>query len=445
MSTAISVATTATDRYVPRGRNELHTIFERHFAEFCEHYEEKYAATYGRYRLERIQQLGERFTACGDYLQGVARVRCTNPECGHDYFRPFSCKGFYLCPSCSRKRTILFAEHLTNEVVLKLPHRQFVFTMPKALRPFFRHDRRLFAEVSRLIYDILVEFYHEAAGRPVLTGTVIAHQTFGDQLRFNPHFHAIVLEGGFDEEGTFFYIPFSGLQSMVEVFRRRVIKLLVERELLNEDFARNLLSWKHSGFSIDNSVRILDESAQESLAEYIARPPISLKKIHYEPFKGRVLFHTKYSQYFKQNLHMFDALDFLAELTQHIPPKGLQLIRRYGLYASRTKGRWQDMPWVAERAPDGWKATHQHSADAEGLGYVPLWDGDEEVPVDSRKRAWARLLAKVYEVDPMVCPKCGGDMKVIAIIEDPDELRRILRHLVKIGRSPPGFDPDRLN
>ncbi|HSH30544.1 MAG TPA: hypothetical protein VK971_11595, partial [Thiohalobacter sp.] len=50
------------------------------------------------------------------------------------------------------------------------------------------------------------------------------------------------------------------------------------------------------GFSIDNSVRILDESSQESLAEYIARPPISLKKIHYEPFKGRVLFHTKYSE-----------------------------------------------------------------------------------------------------------------------------------------------------
>jgi len=163
--------------------------------------------------------------------------------------------------------------------------------MPKALRPFFRHDRRLFAEVSRLIYDILRDFYHEAAGRPLLTGMVIAHlrffakrkypahtpyralQSFGDQLRWNPHFHAIVLEGGFDDEGTFFYIPFSGLQSMVEVFRRRVIKLLEQRELLNDDFARNLLSWKHSGFSIDNSVRILDESAQESLAEYIARPP----------------------------------------------------------------------------------------------------------------------------------------------------------------------------
>jgi len=80
-------------------------------------------------------------------------------------------------------------------------------------------------------------------------------------------------------------------------------------------------------------VRILDREAQINLAEYISRPPISLKKIRYEPFKGRVLFHTKYSDYFKGNVHMFDAMDFLAELTQHIPPKGTQLIRRYGLYA----------------------------------------------------------------------------------------------------------------
>ena len=61
---------------------------------------------------------------CGDYLQGIARIRCTNPECGHDYFRPFSCKGFYLCPSCGQKRTLLFGEHLTNEVLLNLPHRR---------------------------------------------------------------------------------------------------------------------------------------------------------------------------------------------------------------------------------------------------------------------------------------------------------------------------------
>ena len=105
---------------------------------------------------------------------------------------------------------------------------------------------------------------------------------------------------------------------MTEVFRRRVLALFVDRKVLDDQFAQSLMSWKHSGFSIDNSVRILDHNTQESLSEYIARAPISLKKIRYEPFKGRVLFHTTYSEYFKENVHLFDALDFLAELTKEL-------------------------------------------------------------------------------------------------------------------------------
>lgn len=96
------------------------------------------------------------------------------------------------------------------------------------------------------------------------------------------------------------------------------------------------------------------------------------------------------------------------------------------------------MPWVSERAPEGWKTTHPATSTSEDLGYESLSAREEEVEVDGRKHAWARLLAKVYEVDPFVCPKCGAEMKVIAIIEDPDEIKRILRHPVKIGRPPPG-------
>ncbi len=153
---------------------------------------------------------------------------------------------------------------------------------------------------------------------------------------------------------------------MTEVFRRRVITLLVDRQLLSDNFAENLLSWRNSGFSMDNSVRVTESRTQESLAQYIARPPVSLKKIRYEPFKRRVLFHTTYSEYFRENTHMFEVLDFLAEAhvtkpsngfvqqiaertAQHVPPKRVQLIRRYGLYASRTKGCWTRMPYVAAR------------------------------------------------------------------------------------------------
>jgi len=109
---------------------------------------------------------------------------------------------------------------------------------------------------------------------------------------------------------------------MTEVFRRLVIKYFLDTERISQDLADNLLSWKNSGFSIDNSVRKMsyDNKAMESLAEYMARCPVSLKKLMYEPFKGKVIFHTKYNSYFKENMKVFDAEDFIAELTQHIPP-----------------------------------------------------------------------------------------------------------------------------
>ena len=332
------------------------------------------------------------------------------------------------------------AEHLTEEVLLSLPHRQFVFTVPKALRVFFRNNRKLFADISRQIFSIIKEFYKESSGKKIQTGMVIAHQTFGDMLRWNPHFHCLVLEGGFDNEGNFVYIPFSDLKKMTEYFRRKVIHLFLKDNMINKDFARNLLSWRNSDFSIDNSVQILTDKARVNLSEYISRAPVSLKKLRYEPFKGRVLYHTQYNDYFKENMHMFEGCDFLAELTQHIPPKGIQYIRRYGLYASRTKGKWSEHPEIVRHAPEGWKAAQQ---------CFPL---DEELPDETEcdisnkagRKAWARLLAKVYEIDPFICSECGSEMKVVAVIQDVAKIKRILLHLKKIGRAPPEVDYSKL-
>jgi hypothetical protein len=48
--------------------------------------------------------------------------------------------------------------------------------------------------------------------------------------------------------------------------------------------------------------------------------------------------------------------------------------------------------------------------------------------------SWARLIAKVYEVDPLLCPRCGERMTVVAYVTDSFVVRRILEHL---GLSPP--------
>ena len=296
--------------YIPRGQNVLQQIFKNHFSDFKERYDEEYAKEYGNFRIDRISEVIEEFLKCGDYKMGLARVKCTNSNCNHDFFVPLSCLCFYLCPSCHQKRTLLFGEQIAYEVLLKLPHRQFVFVIPKCLRPYFIHNRTLFSDISHLIFELIQDYYNEVSGQDITTGLILSHQTAGDFARIHPHWHGILIEGGFDDEGNFVYLPISSTKQMAELFRRKVIKYFEENKLINTDFARNLLSWKNSGFSIDNSVRIFgsDEKARESLAQYIARCPISLEKIKYEPFHAKVLFKTpKYNDYFKQNFRVFDA------------------------------------------------------------------------------------------------------------------------------------------
>jgi hypothetical protein len=203
-----------------------------------------------------VRALFERFIECGDYSKGIAQIKCTNTHCGHEYFRPFSCKSWYLCPSCNQKRLLLFSEHLSENVLLKLPHRQFVFTVPKPLRPYFKHDRNLFEEVSRIIFSIIHEYYAESAATAVKTGVVILYQSFGDLMRWNPHYHCLVLEGGIDKVSSFHHIPIKDTSPLIDVFRRRVLKLFVSRRLFGPHFARKILSWNYSGFSVDNSVPI---------------------------------------------------------------------------------------------------------------------------------------------------------------------------------------------
>jgi len=152
--------------------------------------------------------------------------------------------------------------------------------------------------------------------------------------------------------------------------------------------------------------------------------------------EATVISYTSDNEFFKGKIESFPVTRFLLELTQHIPPRGSQYIRRYGLYASRTKGKWPYMPHVIRLAPAGWKAERLQASESIRSCY------EEAAVSDQKSRStWARLIAQVYEVDPLECPRCLSPMNVTAVITDPDEVRKILRHLVKVGRSPPGLDP----
>ena len=196
-----------------------------------------------------------------------------------------------------------------------------------------------------------------------------------------------------------------------------------------------LLSWRHTGFSVHNRVRVEpeDQPAVERLARYIMRPPISLERmqwggngeVFYQPKGG----HDGRARQPGDMAEAFEPAEFLARVIMHVPEPRRHLVRYYGWYSnvSRGKRRRQDEAGIGAAPPDGRhfpsaSAARDHSPDARAL-----------------RRSWAQLIKRVYEVDPLLCPSCGGEMRIIAFIIDHDVVDAILRHLAKAeARSPRG-------
>jgi hypothetical protein len=187
------------------------------------------------------------------------------------------------------------------------------------LRAFLRHDRELFAELGRLLFDILRRFFSQAAGRSLRCAMVSSHQTFGEFGVWHPHWHSIVLEGGFDRHYCFFFIPLGATAALTEIWRRSVVALFLDNGLLNPDFARKILGWEHSGFSIEGGTRIQDQPTREALCQYIVRAPLSLQRIRWDEQQDIVTWSSSPSGFFKGRIRRCSSMDFIAQVNMELP------------------------------------------------------------------------------------------------------------------------------
>ena len=110
----------------------------------------------------------------------------------------------------------------------------------------------------------------------------------------------------------------------------------------------------------------------------------------------------------------------------HIPDKGHVTTRYYGRYANRPRGMRRQAELAAADAP------------------APIVPAPRLAPTEATRR-WAALLRQIFEVDPLVCPKCRGTLRILAFITQASVIDQILTHLrsraiagVQPGaRSPP--------
>ena len=130
-----------------------------------------------------------------------------------------------LCPSCHAKRLEVGADWLHHELLFAVPHRQYVYTVPKRLRPFFVHDRRLLGQLSRVAYRTLRDFMRATLREPdVVPGVVACIQTHGSVVNWHPHLHCLVTDGAFRVDGTFLHLGYHEIEVLTEAFRRAVLR-----------------------------------------------------------------------------------------------------------------------------------------------------------------------------------------------------------------------------
>jgi ribosomal protein S27E len=225
----------------------LYRVLFHHFDRFLTEYESRFEREYGFFR-PIVREVVEKYLDCGNPRSGFARIRC--PDCAEERLVMFSCRTRGFCPSCHGKRIEEWGEWMREILLLDVPHRQVVFTIPKRLRVFFKFNRRLLGDLCRCALRALTRYFEVVTGSALTPGIIAAIQTFGDRINLHVHLHFLVTEGGADVAGVFHKIPRIDDSRLAEIFAREVLSMLVRKELLSPEWAERILCWRHTGFNV---------------------------------------------------------------------------------------------------------------------------------------------------------------------------------------------------
>ena len=190
------------------------------WADFLTDYESRHRPTHGPLDPAAVSVV-QSFLRCGDLACGFTRLQC--PDCGHEKLVAFTCKCRNFCPSCHQRRALSTGDWIAHHVCREVPHRQFVFTMPRMLRGIFRKRRKLLTILFHTATETLRDAFRARLDLPDgRIAAVAAVHSFGDYLIFHPHLHVLAADGLFDKAGRFHCMPAESAAPVAEKRRRPV-------------------------------------------------------------------------------------------------------------------------------------------------------------------------------------------------------------------------------
>jgi hypothetical protein len=343
------------------------------------------------------------FLRCGILAYGFVRVHCDG--CGLDRVVAFSCKGRGFCPSCGGRRMADTAAHLVDRVLPEVPMRQWVLSLPFALRYRLAYDAPLVRDVLAIfVQSVFTALRRRARKQWAIArghgGAVTFVQRFGDALNLNVHFHSLVLDGVYarSAEGALRFLPLpppddAEVKRVARQVARRLGRLLerrglgdgtpdddtlaAEEPLLASLYAASVTSRVATGsragqrvlrmgdridaedlpvlqgercasvggVSVHANVAVpaRDRRRLERLCRYGARPPVATERLS-RLEDGRLLYRLKRRWRDGTTHVVFTPQELVEKLAALVPPPRFHLVRYHGVLGPCASDRDRIVP-----------------------------------------------------------------------------------------------------
>jgi hypothetical protein len=421
------------------------------------------------------------YVKCGQLGHGSLRFHC--PGCRKDQIVAFSCKVRGLCPSCDGKRMVEESAHLVDSVIPQVPIRQWVLTLPYALRYILAWHLPARTAVLGAFMRAITRHYRKRAKRQGIDvghiGAVSVCQRFNSALDLDLHWHVLVSDGLWHESHvrTHFWhapplkdaevaavlddaetrilrqmkkfgwnddlptIPHDPLETKNPVLATCMRGAMSEARLkekppqMREKGARppprpSGRNCCHAdGFSLHANTRVAptDRKRLEQMAKYLCRPAISAERLELLP-NNEVRVKLKTAWRDGTESVRYSAVQFLLRLAAIIPLPHRPAIIYHGAFAPNHSWRAR-VVLAGEHAPGRRNKERPQLLDlTDPLGLIEK----------ATKLTWSEALKRAFCIDILTC-ECGQRLKLLAVIPAGPEAARFLRHL-KLPAEPNDID-----
>ena len=349
---------------------------------FTGYYEEiKYTLHPRESEMENINKM----INCGDPSFGGTMYGCTH--CGKLKFVPFRCHSRF-CPTCGNKYSMERTTSMSFKLV-NVTHRHCVFTIDENLRHFFLEDRSLLDCLFHAVTSVVSRmFFKLNKSKNFTPGFIMVLHTFGRDLKWNPHIHCLISEGGYSDDGFWHHITHFNYTYLRNAFRTALLNEIESRLGSSFKKVKALCYSEHKqGFYVYAKPNKCDpKTVVKYIGRYLGRPVIATSRI--DKYNGEmVTFHYNQHEDEQYTEETIPAMEFIQRLIRHIPEKHFKMIRYGGIYARHREIDSKLCRAISRSKHHIYRSFNQ----------------------------WRTAILSSFGYDPLVCPDCQHRMEFLEL------------------------------